>query len=380
MADSEKINLLVIPDLFPKFEGDVQGVFVLDYLKSVAPYCNTTVLFPRLQGTKKGITSEKTEDAIILRYSVTENKTSGFAKATLYFKLLRGAIKEGKKLQNTDIIHAHGTIISGTISYFLARKKKIPFIITEHVGPFTSVSESFWKKTWTTFIMQRADAVLCVSEHQKNEILSCGIKPKKIIVTNNPVDTELFKPTAGRKTNHNILFVGRLDNFKGALRSANAFKQIAVNYPEWKFTVVGDGEDFIPLQNLIKTTPALENRIILKGGMSKKEIANEMNRADFLVFPSRHESFGLVIAEALSYGLPVITTNQTAPKEFVDKENGILISPDNESEIRTAMEKMIKNHSSYNLAIIRSKIVSSFGFENFGKKLADIYFSFGNKR
>ena len=371
---------MVIPDLFPKFKGDVQGVFVLDYLKSVSPYCSTTVLFPRLQGAKKGITYEKTEDALVLRYSVSENKPSGLAKAVLYFKLLRGAIREGKKLQNTDIIHAHGTIISGTTSYFLSKKKKIPFIITEHVGPFTSVSESFWKKTWTKFIMQRADTILCVSEHQKNEILSCGIKPKKIIVTNNPVDTELFKPVAEKKTNHNILFVGRLDNFKGALRCANAFTQIAVNYPGWKFTIVGDGEDFIPSQNLIKATPALENRIILKGGMSKKEIAKEMSHADFLVFPSRHESFGLVIAEALSSGLPVITTNQTAPKEFVDKENGILVSPDNEAEIKTAMEEMIKNHSSYNSTFIRGKIVNSFGFENFGKKLANIYFSLSNKR
>ena len=104
-----------------------------------------------------------------------------------------------------------------------------------------------------------------------------------------------------------------------------------------------------------------------------------MQVSDFLVFPSKHESFGLVITEALSCGLPVIVGNTTAPKEFVDNKNGIFVNYNNIEEIASAMQNLINRHSSYNSTNIRNKIVENFGFESFGKKMSDIYNSIINK-
>jgi len=372
LSSEKKINLLVVPDLFPKFEGDVQGIFILDYLKSVKAYCSTHVLFMRLSG-KKGLHTEISNDATIHRYCVSSKKIPSFLKPFAYITWFIKGYQLGKKFTDTDIIHAHGSILSGTLSWLLAKKLRVPFIITEHQGPFSMTSDSFWKLRWTRFIMQRANAVLTVSNHLKEEILTANIHPKKIVVTHNPVDTDLFQLKTNTATTNNILFVGRLDEFKGALRCVKAFHKITAQYPLYTFTIVGDGEDMLPIKSYIESNPSLKSKIYLKGSMSKAAIAAEMQVADFFIFPSRHESFGLVIAEAMSCGLPVIAGNQTAPKEYVTKDCGILIPPDDIDAMATAMQQILNNDSAYQANAIRQHIVSNFSFAVFGKRLQTIY-------
>jgi glycosyltransferase involved in cell wall biosynthesis len=374
----KKINVLVVPDLFPKFKGDVQGIFLLDYLSSTKKECNNTVLFGRLVSEKKGVVMEQYEAYNLFRFSVSSKKVPFYLKPFYYVLWFIKGFQIGKTIKDVDVIHAHGSILSGTLSYLLSKKLKLPFIITEHQGPFSMTSGNFWKRNWTRFIMQKADAVLTVSEHLKQEILNTNINPKQIIVTHNPVDTELFK-LKNNQLNKTMLFVGRLDNFKGALRCLEAFDKISARFPDWNFTIVGDGEDHQSIISFLENKPLLKSKIKLTGQLSKLEIANEMQQSDFLVFPSKHESFGLVIAEALSTGLPVIVGDTTAPKEFVDNKNGLLVPFHDISKISMAIETMIESLSDYNSEEISGKISSNFGFENFGKKMVTIYNSITNK-
>jgi glycosyltransferase involved in cell wall biosynthesis len=374
----KKIKLLVIPDLFPKFEEDVQGIFILDYLKTVKSYCTTNVLFLRLVG-KKGLNTESTDSAIIYRYCISSKKIPAFLKPFAYILWFIKGYQIGRKFIDTDIIHAHGTILSGTLSYLLAKKLRVPFIITEHQGPFSMTSDNFWKLHWTRFIMKKADAVLTVSNHLKGEILASNIHPKKILVTYNPIDTDLFQPKKNTTLTNNILFVGRLDEFKGALRCIKAFEKIMTQHPLHTFTIVGDGKEMLPIKKYIAGKSSLKEKVILKGGLTKAAIAKEMQCADFFVFPSRHESFGLVIAEALSCGLPVIVGNQTAPKEFVSEKTGLLVPPDDIDAVANAMGQLITTLSSYHADTIRKQVIANFGFDAFGKNLNAIYLKFLKK-
>lgn len=370
--EREKINLLTIPDLFPKHEGDVQGIFILDYLKAVEPYCINTVLFAKPNGLKKGLYIENLTGSTVYRYSISGKKITAFLKPFAYLKLFFSAYRVSIHIKDIDIIHAHGTIVSGTLAWLIARRLKVPFVITEHQGPFTMTSENYWKLFWTRFIMKKADKVLTVSDHLKNEILQSGIYPKEIITTYNPVDTELFSLKEKKVTN-NILFASRLDSFKGGLRALQAFEKIHAAHPSHTLTIIGDGEDMKDIKKLLSENNSLKNNVILKGSLSKKEISIEMRKADFFVFPSRHESFGLVVAEAMSCGLPVVATNKTAPKEYITADCGILTAPDDLQELAENMETMIKNFSSYQAEKIRQRIKERFDFAVFGKKMNQLY-------
>ncbi len=372
MNKEKKINVLVIPDLFPKFDGDVQGIFILDYLKAVQTYCNINVLFLRLVG-KQGLYIENTDTATVYRYCVSSKKIPGLLKPLAYLIWFIKGYIIGKQFKDAEIIHSHGSILSGTLSWLLSKKLKIPFIITEHQGPFSMTSENFWKLRWTRFIMQKCNIVLTVSHHLKQEILDSSIHVNKIIVTHNPVDTDLFKLKTNSAKTNNILFVGRLDNFKGGLRTLQAFEKIVNNNLLYKLTIVGDGEDLLPIKNFIAQNSCLKNKIVLKGLLSKPAIAYEMQLADFFVFPSRHESFGLIIAEALSCGLPVVVGNQTAPKEFVNKSNGLLVSPDDVDALAAAIQQLIDTFTNYDASAIRNEVINNFGFDAFGERLKEIY-------
>lgn len=366
---------MVIPDLFPRFEGDIQGIFLLDYLATTSFCCNNTVLYGRITSSKKGFRVADYYHYQLHSFALSEKKINYFLKPFYYVCWFYKGYKIGRCFKNINIIHAHGTILSGTLSWLLSKKLKVPFIITEHQGPFTMTSENFWKLGWTKFVMKRADAVLTVSHHLKSEILNSGIVPKKIIVTHNPVDTDLFKIKPDTKTK-NILFVGRLDNFKGALRCVMAFNKIHQLLVNWQLTIVGSGEDEEPILTFLKNNTPLKKKVILRGSLTKEKIALEMAKADFFVFPSKHESFGLVVAEALSCGLPVIVGNTTGPVEFVNPSNGITVDTLNIEEISNAMLQLTKTYDTYDPKNIRNAIIDNFGFKSFGKKLTSIYQSF----
>jgi len=257
------------------------------------------------------------------------------------------------------------------LAYFISKKLNIPFVVTEHTGPYSRILNSWLKSNISKFVFNKAAKVLVVSEHQKNELLKLGIAKEKIEVSFNPVNTDVYKLTTVSDSK-NIAFVSRLDEFKGGLRTLKAFHQLIKKHQDYTLTIVGEGEEFEVIQHYILEND-LVSKVFLKGTLVKTQIAEILSTSSFFVFPSRHETFGLVVAEALSCGLPVICTNQTAPKEFINEQNGILVNPDNIDEIAEAMEEMIKNRSNYNAEIIHNQIEKRFGLDSFGKKLIEIY-------
>ncbi len=371
MTDTKHINLLVLPELFPEFEGDWKGVFIEDYLKSVT-HLNTQTLYIRLTGTQQGEIDENyLKQFKLKRYNVTSKPVPAYLKPFKYLTWFKQGLRLGKAYTDTTIIHAHGAILNGTLAYLIGKKLNVPFIVTEHTGPYSSILNNWLKRNITKFVLNKATKVLVVSKHQKEQVLKLGIPASKIEVSYNPIDTELFKQKAAHNNNQ-IVFVSRLDEFKGGLRTLKSFHQITKKHPSHQLTIIGEGQQYKAIEQYI-ATHQLENKVTLAGTQTKAQIAQILQSSSFMVFPSRHETFGLVVAEALSTGLPIVCTNKTAPKEFVNDKNGTLVNPDNIAEIALALEQMINNASNYNAALIRQQIEERFGLKNFGKYLTGVY-------
>lgn len=361
----------MLPEFLPRDMG--WGSFSWNYIKSANLTCKVTVFHSRINDDIKGKLIQQENGVDVIRYYANHIKPIGFNKILEYIKWFVTSIKIMRtEIENLDIIHAHGAVLSGSLAYFYSRKNNIPFVITEHTGPFSKVISNPLKKLWIKFIMEKANAILFVSAHAKEQILTSGITPRKTEITFNPIDTTLFQKVEKKTLTKNMIFVGRFDPNKGALRALIAFHQFNKTNPDWTLTIVGNGKERKQLLQFIEEND-LHQHVILKGFLSPKLLAEEFNNADFLISPTLHETFGLVIAEAMACGIPVITTNKTAPKELVGDDCGILIDPNNKEELLLAIQAMKKTIKTYDSNLIRDKIVNRCSVRNFGKRLFTIY-------
>ena len=370
--NNNRPHILILPEFLPFNKG--WGGFTWNYINSIAPFCDVTIFYSRLNGEITGLNEQKISDHIkLISYFPYKNKPTGIKKILAYLIWFRTCLKITKKLQPFDLIHAHGAVLNGTLALKLAKYWNIPFVLTEHTGPFASVVKGKVKHFWVKKIMEKAAMVLTVSNHLKNEIAENKIYPKRIEVTYNPVNTELFKLKKDTLFK-NIVFAGRLDENKGGLRAVKAFHIFNKINPDWTFTLCGDGREMDAIKQYV-TIHQMERVVVIKGMLNEEEVAAIFQASDVFISPTQFESFGMAIAEAMACGLPVITTNKTAPKEYVTKNNGVLLNVDDIQEMAKALSDITSNLHQYHAENSRTQIVNQFGFNNFGQRMFSIYTS-----
>jgi glycogen(starch) synthase len=190
-------------------------------------------------------------------------------------------------------------------------------------------------------------------------------------VLGNPVDTDFFtlrkKPLTATKR---ILFVGRLDPFKGGLRTLKAFDQIKHDFPEYRLTIAGDGVEAEAITDFIEENQLHDRVEFLQKLLSREEMRDLFHDSTFLVFPSEFESFGLVAAEAMATGLPVVITDRTGPVDYSASVNSVQIEP---SQIEKGLREMIDKIHDFNPSEVQACIKSSYGHKEFAVKLAEYY-------
>jgi glycosyltransferase involved in cell wall biosynthesis len=365
------LHVLILPEFLP-FKEKGWGGFTWNYVKSITPYCRVTIFHSRLAGVEKGLKEHNIDqDVDLIRYFPYDAKPKGLKKSVAYAKWLNDCFKLLKDIEKVDLIHAHGAMLNGTLARKLAKRWGVPYVLTEHTGPFSKVVNNSIKKVTVKKVMENASAVLAVSHHLKQEILQHKINPKRIEVTHNPVDTGLFQ-LKENKLFKNIVFAGRMDENKGALRAVKAFHVLNKREKDWTCTLCGDGKEMEAVRVYISDNQ-LSDAVKVKGMLNESEVAIEFQKADVFISPTRYESFGLAIAEALACGLPVITTKNTAPKEYVKENMGVLVDVDDIDQLVDALKQVLLHIDSYDAEAIRANIVDQYSVSNFGQRLLSIY-------
>jgi glycosyltransferase involved in cell wall biosynthesis len=111
----------------------------------------------------------------------------------------------------------------------------------------------------------------------------------------------------------------------------------------WRLTIVGEPRNAETFRQLLADIAAggLGERIGLLGGISADELASLYAHADLFVLPSRFEGYGMVFAEAMAHGLPVVGTTAGAMPDTVPAEAGVLVPPDDSEALATALRRLI---------------------------------------
>lgn len=188
------------------------------------------------------------------------------------------------------------------------------------------------------YILKSVDYLMPSSNYLTNYYKELFTEYRYKIVTNNmPIETD---NKISNLKNKNIITVGRLEKVKGYDDLIKLFSKL--NNKEWTLSIIGTGSEFDNLNNLIKELN-MEDNIKLLGFKNTEELNKLYKESSIYIMTSIEESFGLVLLEAASHGLPLIAYDSALGAKEIIKDNGILIINRNEKEMIKELKNLIND-------------------------------------
>lgn len=225
------------------------------------------------------------------------------------------------------IMHDNGMWLpSNHSTASIAKQLGIPLVIHPHGMLEKSALEvRSWKKSLAWCLYQRRDleiaAMFVATSYQEAATIREKGFPQPIAVLPIGVDLPSLEPQTQNRQVRQALFLSRIHPIKGLTDLVDAWAK--VRPPNWKMVIAGpDEENHRSEIERAVANLGLSDSFIFKGPVYGKLKADLFNESDLFVLPSKSENFGLVIAEALSYGIPVITTDRTPWESLVSKQCG----------------------------------------------------------
>lgn len=152
-----------------------------------------------------------------------------------------------------------------------------------------------------------------------------------------------------------VLAVGRLIKAKGFDVLLKAWRQVAQRAPDWKLLIVGEGEERGQLE-VLRHQFGLEHSVSLPGVYT--DITQAYVQSSIFCLSSRYEGFGLVLIEAMAFGLPIVSTNcDQGPRELLaDHEHALVVPVEDETALADALLTLIREPAIAERLAIRSKV------------------------
>ena len=187
--------------------------------------------------------------------------------------------------------------------------------------------------------VENLDYFVLVSK-ELQEFYSKIVKPKCIHIPNS---LDEYPKEASSLEENNIISVGRLSKEKGFLDLIDVYSIVSEMYPNWKLNIIGDGTERTKIEEKIEKLN-LKDKIILHGYQDKKYINEILGHSSIYVMPSFTESFGIVLLEAFSYGIPCISFENSGSKEIISNNwDGYLIKERNKEQMAKKICELIKD-------------------------------------
>lgn len=190
---------------------------------------------------------------------------------------------------------------------------------------------------WVRYFMRSGDAWLAGGTRHARDLVRMGADPDRTVVAPltgigpNPPLTRSGTRVPGLTR---YLFVGRLIERKGIDVLLDAFRRL----PAGELWLAGDG----PLRAMVESEVRRSPRLRFLGYADEERLPELYREADVLVVPSFFEPWGLVVHEALAYGLPVIATDEVAAADDLIESgvNGFVVATGSPDELAVAMQSV----------------------------------------
>jgi len=368
------MNILLLTHSYPDTDNTWRGSFIKDQAMALSSDNKVIVVYFKIDYNhfapfakpdfSKTVIGNLTEYTLVVKRSFPVVNQANYLIRTYRF-----LNKEIFRVSAPQIIHSHLSYPAGFLGTIAGKIKKIPVLITEH-SRISNYFRSRIHRWMVGYSLKNASRIIAVSKSLRNEILPVTNNPVEVI--HNIVDVEKF---SNRKLTHGaVMNIGFLGNLRSNNKGLDLLLKSTASLKNRSFRLHIGGEGIL-MDDYKRSAIELgiESHCIFYGEIDREKIGEFFSKADLFVLPSRYETFGVVLIEAMACGIPVIATRCGGPEDIVTEATGLLIEKDNVGELTSALLYMSEHLDSYNNETIIRYAREHFGKQAFIKRTLDLY-------
>ena len=254
-----------------------------------------------------------------------------------------------------DLVHVHTPVPGlGDLAAWIM-DMNTPLVVTYHAGSMRKgnprVDWLIWLYEHTSMrvLLWLADHVVCVSDDLRDNFLH-RYRFKSSVITP-AVDTSRFVPDSSMRSEHpSVVFVAGLnvgDHHKGLERLLAVVVSLKGELPKLTLTVVGEGDARDSFEERVRDL-GLSDAVQFRGRLEGEALVRAYRQAWVCALPTENESFGMVLAEAMACGTPVVSTRLGGvPSVVRDGETGLLVAPRDTQAFTDALRTLLTDTTLY---------------------------------
>ena len=364
--------LMIVNWYTPKDENVLKaGVFHNEQALALRDCCTDVRLYWPFDETIKGCSEEEEWGIYTYRSSYDNEKNiRSFFYAVHYLEYI---IREYKP----DIIHAHCAYPAGLIACMIARKYKLPIIITEHCPIEQMDLNNVLKKWIRKIVYSKSNYNICVSRDSRNRLKeiypSCDFR----VIYN-----AIMNPNSFEYDNRNYKTVGAINcaivaafyskTIKGYQYLIPAIKKVRDKGVNIVLHICGGGKYEKLYKDMAKDLE-INEYCIFYGQQERKNVYAIVSQMDFCISASEFECSGVSVQEEMLLGKPVLVTKSGGANSLTTKDTSIVVERKSEEALVEGILDMSQQYKCFDANKIKQYAYDNFEISNVTKRYMKLY-------
>lgn len=378
------MHILILPSWYPTNKDDIAGVFFREQAQAIqtAGHQVGVIAYTMLhiKDTRRFIFSKPgyrfENDNGVLTYRFTARNY--FPK--LYRCYLKTLVSHALSLferyiaehGRPDIIHVHSLLDAGAIALAIKAKYAIPYVVTEHRTGFAMGNFAAPQIALASAAARDAALRIAVSQPFATALAKMLGEDMPWQVIPNIVADTFFQQPLTEQNSLCFISVCLLHTKKRLDILLRAFNIVHAARPDVVLRIGGDGPQMSNLKALASEL-GISAAVEFLGSLSRDQVTHYVSNSSCFVSSSEHETFGVVVAEALALGKPVVATRSGGPEDFVQHGDGILVAVNDVDALANAMLNILDKYPQYDAAQIRQRCQQRFSAQAVTGRIIDSY-------